>query len=257
VWCFVLALGIGIGLVACRASPGPADEGSIVRPEPAPAKQASPVLPPGCEELGPVLLSVEPALVSLTCADRFHDCTGRATLTVRSCAARAFEFQEVFFEPTPPLRSPVVSVGRMVRLEPGETWTMALDVDHAGVYELSLGPVVTSIGDPTISLGTTTLTVDNPAQEQAMTACRECNGDWGPRGIFGIEGCDCRTRDGGTPCDDGADCESQCIERGPGSGFRCSEFTTEWGCYAYLPEGWSKQRRRKGVGVAPPQVCVD
>jgi hypothetical protein len=256
-WRLVLTLGLGIGLVACRAKPGPADDGPVIGPEPAPAKPPSPVRPPGCEELGPVSLSIEPAVLLLTCKDRHHECSGRATLTVHSCAAEAFEFHEVILTPAPPMRPPVVRTDRVVRLEPGDAWTMELGLDHSGVYELSLPPIAASGEGPRASFATATLTVENPARDQGMAACRECNGDWGNHGMFGIEGCVCRTRDGGTPCDDGADCESKCIEQVPGSGFRCAEFWTTWGCHAYLPEGWSKQRPRKGEGIVPPYVCID
>jgi hypothetical protein len=246
---------LGLAVLGCRTKPA-LDEGSVAPPGPAPAS-APVTLPPGCDELGPVLLSVEPERLLLTCKDRHHECSGRATLTVSSCAAEAIEFQEVMLTPAPPLRPPVVRSDRVVRLEPGDAWTMELELDHRGVYELSIPPFATSGKEPRTTVGTATLTVENPARDQAIAACRECNGDWGNHGMFGIEGCVCRTSDGGTPCDDGADCKGQCIERAPQSGFRCSEFTTEFGCYSYLPEGWSKQRHRKGVGVVPPRVCVD
>jgi hypothetical protein len=250
-----LLLGLGMSVVGCRTSPVPIHAEHATQLEPVPVEARLEAPRPGCDELGPVLLSVEPALLSLTCKDGFHECSGRTTLTVRSCAAAAIEVHEVLLSPAPPLRPPVVSVVRTVRIEPGSMWTMELELDQTGVYELSLGPVARHIGDPEISLGTTTLTVDNPAREQAVMACRECNGDWGRHGMLGIEGCVCRTHDGGTPCDDGADCESQCIERERGSGFRCSAFAREWGCYSYLPDGWSKQRHPKGT--TEHRVCVD
>lgn len=249
-----LVLVLGVGLAGCRTKPESGDTGPIPRPESTSAK-APDAPPPGCDELGPVLLSVEPPLLSLTCKDRHHECSGRTTLTVRSCAARALEFHEVMIDPAPPLRPPVVSFGGVVRLEPGDTWTMELELEHLGIYELSLGPVAMSSDGPAIRLGTATLTVDNPAREQAMAACHECNGDWGRHGMLGIEGCNCRTRDGGTPCDDGADCQAQCIARVPETEFRCSEFVSVWGCHHYLPVGWSKQRR--GKGVEAHYMCVD
>ena len=95
------------------------------------------------------------------------------------------------------------------------------------------------------------------ACERAERECRECNGEWGPHGMLQLEGCVCRTRDGGTPCDDGADCEGQCIARGSEAELTCSEFTSLWGCYSYLPVGWSKQRPPRGKALAPPMVCAD
>lgn len=243
-WSVTTAL--GLIAVGCRAY--------LVPPPVEPPSQPE-APPPGCDELGPVLLSVEPSPLSLTCENGHRDCSGRATLSVHSCAATAIEVHEVLLSPAPPLRPPVVSVGGTVRIEPGATWTMELELEERGVYELSLGPIARRPGDPEIRLGTTTLTVDNPAREQAIAACRECNGDWSRHGIFSTEGCVCRTGDGGTPCDDGADCKGHCMARQPESGFRCSEFTTEWGCYSYLPEGWSKERHPEGT--VEPYVCVD
>lgn len=252
-----LVLMLGVGMLGCLNLP-PVPNPPPAGLEPSPQQESAPAVPPpGCDEVGAVLLSVEPSRVSLACKGSHHECSGRATLCVHSCAARAIEFDGVVLSPAPPLRPPIVSAERTVRLEPGQTWTMELELDHHGVYEIALPPLATVAGDPPLDPRAATLTVDNPAREQAIVACRECNGDWGGHGIFGLEGCNCRTRDGGTPCDDRADCEGLCVERVQGSGFRCAEFTTMWGCYSYLPEGWSKQPRRRGESVAPPYQCVD
>jgi hypothetical protein len=245
-WSLVLAL--GMTLPGCRTTSRPSD----AEPEPPMAPLMAP--PAGCDELGAVLLSVEPAQLSLTCKDEFRDCSGRAKLTVHNCAARAFELHEVLMSPAPPMRAPVVRAGGMIRLEPGGTWAMELELDQMGVYELSLGPVAMSPG-PSISVGTTTLTIDNPAREQAIGACRECNGDWGRHGMLGIESCNCRTRDGGTPCDDGSDCEGECMARAGQAAFTCARFSSNWGCYAYLPDGWSKERHPENATAH--YVCAD
>jgi hypothetical protein len=246
-WMPVLAL--GMSLAGCRAKSAPVDAVSVAPPEPeepVPAKQ------PVCEEPDTVLLSVEPAQLSMTCKDGFLTCSGRATLTVHSCAARAFEFHEVWLGP-----GWAVGLGRTVRLAPGDTWTFEVELKYEGAYELSLGSIVMNEGDPPITLGTAKLTVDNPAREQAVMACRECNGEWGHHGRRWV-GCVCRTRDGGTPCDDGDDCEGNCIDHGPETNFRCSEFVWDGGCYSYLPKGWSKERREgEEVGAGAHRICID
>jgi hypothetical protein len=249
-----LVLGLGVILSGCRARHEGGDAGSVAQPEPVVAKEQALVPPPGCEEVGKVLLSVEPAHVSLVCEDGFERCSGRATLTVRSCAARAFEFHEVWLRPAPPVSSPVIHSDD-VRLEPGQVWTTEIVLEHVGTYELELDPLVRSPGEPALTVGTAALIVENPARDRAMEDCRACNGYWGPQGMMQREGCNCRTRDGGTPCDDADDCEAQCVAREPEDGFTCSAFAHLYGCYSYLPEGWSKQRRRKNV--VPPAVCAD
>lgn len=251
---WALRVGLCVAAVGCRAKPVPGDAEPPAPPEPPPATTSRETPPPGCDELGAVELSLEPELLSLACKDDFRDCSGHTTLTVSSCAAAPIELHELLLRPVPPLQPPVVSVGD-VRIEPGGTWTMALEFRDHGVYEVSLAPLVRRPGDPELRVGTARLTVENPARERAFEACRECNGDWSRHGMLSVEGCVCRTHDAGTRCDDADDCEAMCIEWERGSGFRCSEFTTEWGCHSYLPHGWSKVRHPEGT--VPPYVCVD
>lgn len=249
-----LVLGLGVVLLACRARPEPGDAGSVAQPEPVAAKEQALVPPPGCEEVGHVLLSVEPAQVSLACEDGFEQCSARTTLTVQSCAARAIAFHEVMLEPATPPMAPVIHSGT-VRLEPGQAWTLEVVLPHEGAYELSLSPFAPFPGDPPLTIGTAALTVDNPARKRAEEECRACNGHWGPQGMLQREGCNCRTRDGGTPCDDGDDCEAECIARAGEARFTCSAFATTWGCYAYLPDGWSKERHPPHYVAA--LMCAD
>src|SRR4051812_42519218 len=49
------------------------------------------------------------------------------------------------------------------------------------------------------------------AYEAAMAACTRCNGEWGPQGVVGRLGCNCRMTDVGRECRDGNECEGSCL----------------------------------------------
>ena len=102
-------------------------------------------------------------------------------------------------------------------------------------------------------IATGTLEILNTIQAKAEAECTECNGDFGPHGMMGRVSCLCRMQDAGTPCDDGKDCEGDCISGD--DGFVCSEFETVFGCHSYLPDGWSETPHPTPVAV--PTVCVD
>jgi hypothetical protein len=249
-----LGLGLGLGLGGCRAKTITNDASTIAQPEPPPMQEAMAV-PPGCLEGGQVVLTIEPEHLPLTCKDGFRECSGRATLMAQNCVPRAFGIGGIYLRPTPRFGA-LPGPKHTVRMEPGDVWSYELELDEVGVYEVSLNPIMLYEHEgPSISPRDVTLTVTNPAREQAEAECRDCNGVWGPQGIRQLEGCNCRTSDGGTPCDDGSDCEAECIEREEGTGFRCSEFALLWGCYWYLPEGWSKTRHRKNM--TNHYVCAD
>ena len=102
-------------------------------------------------------------------------------------------------------------------------------------------------------------TAPSPDREQAMKDCEECNGDWGKHGLAQVEGCICRTKDHGKPCKDGNDCQGTCLkkEKDPKKEdeFTCSEFVTTFGCYSYLPKGWSERSKEEKKQI--PYVCLD
>jgi hypothetical protein len=100
-------------------------------------------------------------------------------------------------------------------------------------------------------------------------ACAACQGKWGRHGLAEAESCLCRTKDGGRPCLDGAECEGQCVARDadfvvvqkgpPARGHyqgKCSEFDTTFGCHRFVPRG----ARKKGplpAEDAADQLCYD
>jgi hypothetical protein len=105
----------------------------------------------------------------------------------------------------------------------------------------------------TPTAGTDAEIAADPKREQAMRDCEKCNGQWGRHGLASVESCICRTSDFGKPCMDGDDCEGVCLLKD--SEFKCSELVTVFGCYSYLPKGWSKRSDKDKQGV--PKICLD
>jgi hypothetical protein len=104
---------------------------------------------------------------------------------------------------------------------------------------------------------------------QNQRDCRACNGDWGNHGISSTPSCNCRTKDGGKRCKDGAECEGLCTaaddperevtDRGPPArGFfvgRCSKFASVFGCYRPIDDGAS--RAPVDLTEPPQMICAD
>jgi hypothetical protein len=99
-------------------------------------------------------------------------------------------------------------------------------------------------------------------QPQSAEECRAaCRGQWGRHGLARVESCLCRTTDSGTTCQDGADCQGECIVDEaaadsplPPAGLvgRCSEFVMMFGCWRRIPKG-----APISAGELPPKVCLD
>jgi hypothetical protein len=101
-------------------------------------------------------------------------------------------------------------------------------------------------------------------------ACDACRGDWGIHGIADVESCNCRTKDAGQTCRDGAQCQGQCLA-GPDAKFevvspgppkrgfyvgRCSEFETTFGCFRVIEAG-TRERGPAVAEEAAAEICVD
>jgi hypothetical protein len=100
-------------------------------------------------------------------------------------------------------------------------------------------------------------------------ACAACQGKWGRHGLADAESCLCRTKDGGRPCLDGAECQGQCVARDgdfvvvqkgpPPRGHykgKCSEFDTTFGCHRFVPAG-ARKRGPLPAEEAADQLCYD
>jgi hypothetical protein len=99
-------------------------------------------------------------------------------------------------------------------------------------------------------------------QPQSAEECRAaCRGQWGRHGLARVESCLCRTTDSGTTCQNGSDCQGECIvDEAAGDSplqpgglvGRCSEFVKIFGCWRRIPKGAAIS-----AGELPPKVCVD
>lgn len=134
---------------------------------------------------------------------------------------------------------------------PGQTWSPeGVVVPPSGQFTMQIHLLLDGQQSDTLEVD---FQVTNTTMDDARQACQDCSGDWGPHGMLGTVGCLCRTTDAGTPCDDGNDCEGQCIS--VDGQFVCSEFFTVFGCHSYLPPGWSEEPHPELVKA--PHVCVD
>ena len=97
--------------------------------------------------------------------------------------------------------------------------------------------------------------MDPAAQAQAEKACRASGGEWARFGVrdhlCNVYSCAERTKDGGKPCRDRADCEHLCVAKrdaplGTELAGECSAVKTTFGCATYVDGG-------RVVG----RVCVD
>jgi hypothetical protein len=88
--------------------------------------------------------------------------------------------------------------------------------------------------------------VDPEQQKLREQACRAAGGKWSRWGVHdhlcGIYSCAERTRDGGKPCRNRADCEHLCVTDRPAvigaeAPGRCTAVKTSFGCYVHVDAG--------------------
>lgn len=108
------------------------------------------------------------------------------------------------------------------------------------------------------------------ATRRSESDCRACNGVWKTHGLSRNPSCNCRTRDAGTRCSDGAECQGQCVaeERAeqvivdpgpPARGHfvgRCSDVMTVFGCHRFIARG-AMGAGAVDLSVPPPKICFD
>ena len=196
-------------------------------------------LPEGCIE--PYLhLSVSPGVVDLT----GDPPGGVAVLTLRSCLPLPIAVGDIVVDST----DPTSWAEGTPALAPGEVLGRELRLSREGTFDVS--PIVgVSSGMRSFGHDSPTIRVVNTARDAAIAACTACDGFWGAQGMARIEGCNCRTRDGGEPCDRDDDCEAGCIRRGDDEPFRCATYAATYGCYEHRPVG-----ARRGYVY---EVCAD
>jgi hypothetical protein len=262
-------------VLGCRGTPvtvahPPVEAAAAASAEsPAAVNTAASACPPGAAGV-----LVRASDVDLVCRDGLASCSARIPVSVSNCTARPIELRvlrvhregdddpgpEITIEPQSP------------HLAPGGIFVHELPIWGAGEYALvaegNAGPLASG-----------RVTVTNSTRAAAMTACTACRGEWGRRGLAGVEGCNCRTSDVGQSCDDGEDCEGACLfqrfdvvqpakpltcrdgkcsvtlalGRAVGA---CSEWRSNFGCKHRITRGASREPPVPLPGRAP-LVCVD
>ncbi len=220
--------------------------------DPAPQRLApvETVLDDPCAGRTGLSLHEMPTELDLACEDGHRSCRVEVPLTVRNCTEVTIELERIeAWRGTRDNGMWIVEPADR-ELPPGAGWTHRLHQMRAG--SLTLQAVATVDGRPLVS-DEHVLGLANPARDAAIEACEACHGDWGSHGMAGIEGCNCGTSDGGTSCDDGLDCEGECLS--VEGGFACSRFRATFGCHGYLPDGWSSKPHPPPTRI--PHRCVD
>jgi hypothetical protein len=136
----------------------------------------------------------------------------------------------------------------------------------------SSAPGSSSAGDPSATPVPMASAATAGLRAQSAEECKRiCNGKWGLHGIRQQMYCLCRTKDAGKDCEDGADCEGQCVlndaelrtrvvDQGPPArGFfvgNCSEFVTVLGCVRRILRG-TRQQGPANLDEPPLKLCAD
>jgi hypothetical protein len=198
-------------------------------------------------------IAIEAPIADSVCEDpdRFWpgSCTVPIVITVRNCTGDAVQVSEIALAGDGwTMIQWTLEAG--AGPAPGETWTFSRTTALPdGTYQIH---VSADNGSP-LQTDWVELVVTNTTLEKAEAACTACSGVFGAHGMMGIVGCLCGTADAGRPCDDGDDCEGECISTD--TGFACSDHVTVFGCHSYLPPGWSALPHPAPVKI--PYKCVD
>lgn len=246
--------------IEAEPAPSPADDVALGGEPPDPCAGASGLV-------------AEAGDVEMTCADAHRDCAGEVVLTVRNCTDAPVEIVRVEWEAL--AEESGRWEPRLTRsfdprpLPPGEVFTDLWTERRAGRRRIT---VVARGPSGPLSVPPVAFELRNPALEAARRACEACDGIWGRHGMAGVEGCNCRTRDAGSPCRDSDDCEGLCVftrfERRTDSAGQvwarpvgeCSERTMIFGCHSIIRSGAASDpevRVFPGRGLTAPYICID
>ena len=201
--------------------------------------------------------------VALACEHGHHDCAGVLEVVVVNCRAKAVRLERLEIIPVPAKKQNASTEPKgatVVELDPETAEipsrmrrTFPVRVTDEQVALLKGRLVTVAAGDrPPIQPRPLRIRVTNPARAAALLACRACKGRWGLHGLSQMEGCICRTKDGGRVCR-GGDCEGACLFRETVDGKpqgRCAELRTTLGCYERITRSVDGQ-------IAVQNVCVD
>ncbi len=201
------------------------------------AKDAIPVVSgPPCATFGSIELQIPD--VDLACSERF--CAAPLVIRVHNGGSTPVQVERAR------VRDP--AGGGAVFLEWDERGLLGPDGELVrrvstrgeGVSEVD---VVLRDGPLRVRL-TCTVHVKNSVMAAARASCKACNGTFGPQGILGRLGCNCRTHDGGKPCWGGSECEAGCLASPtrPGSPGQCAASTSHFGCHTWVNDGGGTTR---------------
>ena len=88
--------------------------------------------------------------------------------------------------------------------------------------------------------------VDAAVQKAQEAQCRAAGGEWARHGVLdhlcGVYSCAERTKDGGKPCQNRADCEHLCVTDAPArigaqAPGKCTAVKTSFGCFTHVDGG--------------------
>jgi hypothetical protein len=225
------------------------------------------------DRAGRPTVHVQPELVLSCAAGSIRECDGVVEARIDHCATGVLRLVHVGI-----LSSAVSSFGASELIVlPGES--RSLSIPFHTTRPTSGIPVMISLrnADGALIHSQHSVLVRNPAREQAIVACRACSGTWGPQGRLAHESCNCRSRNAGRRCTDGAQCDGVCVQTGvervtpprgcaPGRTCRlnppyyravgrCSPFVHAFGCNQRIPVGGHAAPTRDALPIETS--CVD
>ncbi len=206
-----------------------------------PANEAPPpVWGPPCASFGSI--EVEVPDLDLACADAF--CSAPLTLRVRNGGATPIQVERARVRDPAGPGAVMLEWGEAGLLAPRAELVQRVSSHGEGLSEVE---VVLRDGPLRVRF-VCTVHITNSSMEAARAACKACNGTFGPQGISGRLGCNCRTRDGGKPCWGASECEAGCLASPShhGSPGQCAASTSRFGCRTWVNDGGSTSR-----------ICVD
>lgn len=196
----------------------------------------------------------------IRCNEVFEECKGAIHLAAKNCTGEFQSFHKIeLYEPGENGRriqelefSPAAIAGPNSLWKEEIPWTTPAEL-IAVVYYRPPGQT-----DERSVRGSVSIT--NKAMLQAKAACDKCQGTWGRYGTNKYEQCNCKTTDAGKACQDGDECQGQCIfqrydEEGREEG-SCSETVRLTGCVPIVEKGQSKYPP-PAVRLRKRPVCFD
>ncbi len=146
------------------------------------------------------------------CRDGFSSCTNIVSVRVDNCSALPVALYALSARTADARGTNWEFAPRWVG--PASSHTVDRDYLSDRDEQLELDARVVDERGAVVVTSHASASIRNVARARAISECSSCSGVWGRWGMLGREGCNCRTRDAGSACEDGADCESLCVPTG-------------------------------------------